>query len=128
MIILDITPVPKPRQTRADKWKKRPSVLRYRAFADELRLKLPRDVNLNWSSIHFVLPMPKSWSKKEKAKMDSTPHTQTPDLDNLLKALLDAHHADDSGVHALTMVRKSWGKKGYIQIENWRNGQYLKKD
>ena len=121
MILLDITPVPKPRQTRADKWKQRPSVLRYRAFADELRLKLPRDVNLNWSSIHFNLPMPKSWSKKKKAEMDCTPHTQKPDIDNLLKALLDAHYADDSGIHALTMIRKSWSKTGYIKIENWQN-------
>jgi len=32
-----ITPVPKPRQTRSDKWKQRPCVMRYRAFADEVR-------------------------------------------------------------------------------------------
>lgn len=34
-----ITPVPKPRQTQADKWKQRPAVMRYRAFADEAPLK-----------------------------------------------------------------------------------------
>ncbi len=32
--------VGKPRMTQRDKWKKRPCVLRYRAFADELRLKV----------------------------------------------------------------------------------------
>ena len=31
----DITPVPKPRQTQRDKWKRRDVVMRYRAFADE---------------------------------------------------------------------------------------------
>ena len=39
-MIYDITPCPKPRQTQSDKWKKRPPVLRYRAFADEVRLKI----------------------------------------------------------------------------------------
>ncbi|MBC8923069.1 RusA family crossover junction endodeoxyribonuclease, partial [Escherichia coli] len=33
-----ITPLGKPRMTRADKWKQRPPVLRYRVFCDEVRL------------------------------------------------------------------------------------------
>lgn len=32
MKIYDITPIGKPRMTRADKWKQRPAVMRYRAF------------------------------------------------------------------------------------------------
>jgi Holliday junction resolvase RusA-like endonuclease len=115
-IILDINPVPKPRQTRADKWKQRPSVLRYRAFADELRLKLPRDFDFNGKSIVFTLEMPKSWSKKKKAQMDATPHEQTPDLDNLLKALLDAHMSDDSCISLIGRLEKVWGYQGSIRI------------
>ena len=34
MKIYDITPIGKPRMTRADKWKQRPAVMRYRAFCD----------------------------------------------------------------------------------------------
>ena len=34
---IDITPVAKPRQTRSDVWKKRPCVVKYRQFADDLR-------------------------------------------------------------------------------------------
>lgn len=117
MIKLDITPVPKPRQTRSDKWNKRPSVLRYRAFADEIKLKLPRDHDFNNNTIVFLLPMPKSWSKKKKDKMHHTPHTQTPDLDNLLKSLLDAHMSDDSGVHSLTYIRKIWSYTGEVWIK-----------
>ncbi|RKZ82922.1 MAG: RusA family crossover junction endodeoxyribonuclease [Gammaproteobacteria bacterium] len=117
LIKLDITPVPKPRQTRADKWKKRPSVLRYRAFADEIRLNLPRDLDFNNSTIVFLLPMPKSWSKKKKGAMNHSPHTQKPDLDNLIKALLDAHLSDDSGIHSLRYVRKIWAYTGEIWIE-----------
>lgn len=114
--ILDITPVPKPRMTRADKWKKRDSVLRYRAFADEIRLKLPRDFDLNGKSIEFTMAMPKSWSKKKKVSLDGTPHRQTPDLDNLIKALLDAHMSDDSGIWCLGMVSKIWGYTGQLRL------------
>ncbi|HGV3500426.1 TPA: RusA family crossover junction endodeoxyribonuclease, partial [Klebsiella michiganensis] len=39
MKIYDITPIGKTRMTRADKWKQRDVVLRYRAFCDEVRLK-----------------------------------------------------------------------------------------
>lgn len=115
--ILDITPVPKPRQTRADKWKQRPAVLRYRAFADELRLKLDRDFDFNGCDIEFGIPMPKSWSKKKKYQMDGEAHTQKPDLDNLLKALLDAHMGDDAGVHTLNRLTKVWSDHGYIGID-----------
>ncbi|HHE6457291.1 TPA: RusA family crossover junction endodeoxyribonuclease, partial [Proteus mirabilis] len=34
MKVFNIEPVPKPRMTQADKWKKRPPVLKYFAFKD----------------------------------------------------------------------------------------------
>lgn len=117
---LDITPVPKPRQTRADKWKKRPAVLRYRAFADEIRYKVGT-MDLNHTSITFGLPMPASWSQKKKEAMKDQPHTQRPDISNLLKALEDAIYAtseaDDCEIHSLDKVHKRWSDKGYILIE-----------
>jgi hypothetical protein len=102
--------------TQRDRWAKRPSVLRYWAFCEELRLKLPRDFDFNHCSITFGIPMPKSWSKKKKLEMDSQPHTQTPDLDNLIKSLLDAHLKDDSGIHALQKVNKVWTREGLIRV------------
>ena len=109
-----ITPVPKPRQTRSDKWKKRPGVLRYRAFADECRLRIKDD--LDGKHIIFWMPMPKSWSKKKKYKMVSTPHQQRPDIDNLCKSLLDAMYGDDSHVHDIR-ITKLWGfSDGGIEI------------
>jgi Holliday junction resolvase RusA-like endonuclease len=116
-ILLDITPVPKPRQTRSDKWKKRPSVMRYRAFADEVRLRLPSDFDLNYTGIQFCLPMPKSWNDEKRQEMDGKPHTQVPDLSNLLKALEDAVYADDSTIHTYEKLTKIWGKHGSISIE-----------
>ena len=38
-VVYPITPVPKPRMTRRDRWAKRPCVLRYWAFKDEVRLR-----------------------------------------------------------------------------------------
>ena len=115
MIKLDITPVPKPRQTQSDKWKKRPPVLRYRAFADEVRLKMPKDYDMNYKRVTFYMPMPKSWTKKKREEMDMHGHQQKPDVDNLCKALLDAMYADDSYVFSISVL-KLWAEKGAIHI------------
>lgn len=128
-MIIEIDPLPKPRQTQRDRWihtKKNLSpsdqkhlnrILRYRAFADELRCKC----NLlgyklqDELSISFTIAMPKSWSKKKKAEMDGKPHQQTPDLDNLCKSFQDVLAADDSHVHRIS-ANKVWGYEGLIHI------------
>lgn len=110
-----ITPVPKPRMTQRDKWKKRPAVMRYLAFADEVRLY---GVQVPESGYHitFVLPMPKSWSKRKKDEMNGKPHQQKPDLDNILKALLDAVFEDDCMVWD-GRATKIWGECGEIIVD-----------
>lgn len=110
----DITPCPKPRQTRSDKWKKRPAVVRYRKFCDQIRAA---GVQLhNGSMIFFRIPMPKSWSKKKRSEMAGKPHQQKPDLDNLIKALIDAVHAEDSHIWHLQCCMKIWSDEGSILI------------
>jgi len=111
---LAIDPVAKPRMVRSDRWAKRPAVLRYWAFADELRLKykkeLPESVELK-----FYLPMPDSWSEKKKALMNGKPHKQKPDLDNLEKALLDSLNKQDSNIYRIH-ASKWYSYKGAIEI------------
>ena len=116
MTAYPIAPVPKPRMTQADRWKQRPAVLRYRAFADEVRI---RNVQLpcEGATIRFILPMPPSWSKKKRLEMNGKPHTQRPDLSNLLKALEDACHVDDAHIHHYAGLSKVWGTEGGIEIE-----------
>ena len=114
-MIYPITPVPKPRQTQSDKWKQRPSVMRYRAFADEVRLrrvKLPEES----ARVVFHIPMPKSWSKKKKDFHNHRPHLQKPDVDNLFKALADAIYSDDSHIWDVR-ITKLWSETGMIEIE-----------
>lgn len=40
--------------------------------------------------IEFRIPIPQSYSKKKKDELEWTPHNKKPDLDNLVKAVLDA--------------------------------------
>lgn len=112
----NITPLGKPRMTQRDKWASRPAVLRYRVFCDECRLA---EIMLGefGASVTFVLPMPKSWSAKKRQAMDGKPHQQKPDIDNLLKALLDALFDDDSRIWNISAT-KIWGQAGHIIVTN----------
>lgn len=112
-MIYPIMPIPKPRMTRSDKWKKRPCVMAYRAFKDEIRASgLTLD---DRSRIIFWLPMPDSWSKKRKALYYGKPHQQRPDLDNLYKAVLDSLYGEDSHIWC-AQIEKRWGFNGAIEI------------
>lgn len=118
MPFYDILPVPAPRMTQSDKWKKRPCVLRYFAFRDEVRLKgvqVP-----NESLVVFQLPMPESWSKKKKEAMCGKYHMQKSDVDNLLKGLLDAVYDDDAHISNLHLI-KIWSDTAGIYVESLRD-------
>lgn len=116
-IKIPITPMPKPRMTRADAWKKRPVVQKYWAYKDELCLWCnEKDLTLGKTLIvQFDLPMPKSWSKKKKAEMLGQTHEARPDTDNLMKALKDCLLTEDSQVHT-ELGRKRWSDHGAIRI------------
>jgi Holliday junction resolvase RusA-like endonuclease len=102
--------------TQADKWKKRPAVLRYRAFCDECRLRM-QGIVLDGARIIFHVPMPESWSKKKKVRMNTRPHRCRPDLDNFCKGIFDALNAEDSHI-ADVCLSKRWAYQGGIEIEH----------
>jgi len=113
---IKIDPVAKPRQTQRDKWAERPVVMRYRAFCDELRLKLKKWDVPGAMRLTFGVPMPKSWPKYKKKEMDGKPHQRRPDVDNFTKAFLDALTEEDSFVWH-TDVKKLNSREGYIKVE-----------
>lgn len=115
-MIYTITPIPKPRMTRADRWRKRPCVLKYFAFKDRTR-ELGIIIPECYTHIVFGLPMPKSWSKKKRKEMCGKPHQQRPDKDNLEKALLDAVYDEDCRVWD-SRTTKLWAEEGYIKVED----------
>lgn len=113
-MLYNIDPTPKPRMTQADRWRKRPCVLRYFDFKDKCR-----DTGLTFPNygahLTFHVPMPKSWSKKKRKAMVNTPHQQRPDVDNYLKATMDAVLDEDSGVYDVR-ASKYWAETGAIEI------------
>ena len=115
---VEVTPAPKPRMTQSDRWKKRPAVVRYYQYKDDLVFEalaqgfvLSDEVELD-----FYLPMPKSWSKKKQAEMNGKPHQAKPDIDNLAKAVMDALLGEDSHVWSLR-ARKFWSSQGSLIIK-----------
>lgn len=117
IVFIPVAPVPKPRMTKSDRWKKRPPVTRYWQFKDDLREVIKGDLEPRFSII-FRVPMPKSWSKKEKALMDGKPHQAKPDVDNYLKAFMDAMCVDDSYVYD-ARAQKYWATTGSIELEEY---------
>lgn len=118
MIELPITPVPKPRMTRADRWKQRECVIRYWEFKDNIQSEF-HDNNYTFpvpAHVIFLMPIPQSWSQKKQQKMLGQPHLQRPDKDNLEKAILDALFEEDSHVWD-GRVSKFWSRTGKILIK-----------
>lgn len=114
-MIIKITPMGAPRQTQRDKWQRRPVIVRYHAYRDELNLQLPGyELGLSVNLI-FHIEMPKSWSKKRRAESIDTLHDQKPDIDNLAKGFMDAFHSEDKHV-AILRAEKYWADEGSIEI------------
>lgn len=124
-IELDVVPISAPRQTRRDIWRPSPHVIRYRAFRDQVRAQLRRRLNQFPTSIDltFVVPMPASWSRKKHGAMLGRPHQQKPDIDNLVKALLDSAMDEDESVWQVH-ARKIWGVKGSITLKGLDSDLY----
>jgi Holliday junction resolvase RusA-like endonuclease len=107
-----ITPVGKPRQTRFTDRKNR-ALVKYRAFRDQVRL---RGVQIPDSAlVVFLMPMPASWSQTKKLGTLYTPHRSKPDVDNMLKALMDSVLKDDRHIWDIHPV-KIWAAAGGIVV------------
>ena len=104
--------------TKSDRWKKRPAVMRYWDYKDEVKAakaRLPK----SGCQVIFFMPMPKSWSEQKKLIWELQAHQQRPDVDNLLKGLMDAVYGEDAGVWDVH-VTKLWGREGKIIIREDR--------
>jgi Holliday junction resolvase RusA-like endonuclease len=111
IFIFDVVPVGAVRMTQSDRWKtnpthpdpnkrQRPEVMRYFQFKNYVK---EQATELNYSlgdtlEIVFCVPMPKSWSEKKKEKMNKHPVKTRPDVDNYIKAFMDALCVEDGNV------------------------------
>ena len=112
----NIKPVPKPRMTRSDVWRKRPSVVRYREYKDELKRQAVNFSLPESFTVTFGIQVPDSYSTKKKELSIGRPHQLKPDIDNLLKGLMDCFLEEDCKVWKVT-AKKIWARKGFIHIE-----------
>lgn len=114
--MISIIPMGAPRQTNRDRWKGRPVVLRYHAFRDELRLKYKKDLPLSLQLV-FYMPIPASYSQKKRQDLLNQPHNEKPDIDNLVKAVLDTLAPEDKTVWRV-YAEKYWSDTPGIEIEH----------
>jgi len=108
-----INPMSAPRMNKSDAWKKRPVVLKYRAYKDKLK-ELNAECPVGCHII-FNIPMSKSWSDKKKHLLDGEPHIQRPDIDNLLKGYFDSLFEEDCYIWKIS-AEKRWAFIGSIVI------------
>lgn len=70
-------------------------------------------------TVQFNIPMPKSWSIKKREKMKGRPHSQVPDLDNLVKGIKDSlngkAYKDDRHITDLSACKR-WAEVGSFRI------------
>lgn len=120
MFICHLLPIGKPRQTRSDKWKQRPCVIRYRSFADQLRAEAAKQNFTIVNGLHylFLIPMPISWSDREKAIKNKTWCDQKPDIDNIIKAIFDSLCKEDKAIAWIGSAKKVWSQRPGILISN----------
>ena len=119
VITINVPPCSKPRMTRADKWKKRPSVVKFFAFRDAIKQSSVHNIALESFDIEFYIEMPKSWSKKKKSLHNGAPHKQRPDLDNYIKAWCDSVFEEDSVVWRFKATKRWTDKPGHIKLSTF---------
>lgn len=110
-------PIGKPRQTRSDKWKERPAVMKYRAWADKARENAPPlPGQPDRLDLIAFFTIPASYSKRRREGLRGMPHRVKPDVDNVVKAVMDALVEKDQCVHELR-AKKRWDDGNGPRIE-----------
>lgn len=109
---------------------------KYRKFKEDIKIYL-QDKELKYIEgaikleVEFYMPIPKSYSKKQKVDMEGSWHIKRPDTDNLMKAVKDGLegkiYADDSRV-AHEIGKKIYSRNPRIEVkyQHIKNPNYLK--
>ena len=131
VLVVHGDPVAKPRMTRRDKWAKRTCVVKYREWCSRVRALADGNIpnaadiqRLDW--IAYFEPAA-SWPKKRRREAMGQQHRQTPDRDNIDKAVLDAlfpkkqnTKTNNDSMIARGMLEKYWDWEPRIVIRIYR--------
>ena len=107
------TPIGKPRMTQRDRWKQRPIVLKYYEKKDQL-IETVGEIQSQRLRLIFLFEPPKSWSRKRREAALQNPKTTRPDVDNLVKAVLDSLYKEDSVVYEIQAIKLWWSYSATI--------------
>jgi len=121
--IIPMDPFPAPRMSRRDRFRPSPSAQRFYGNRDEMRAHLS---TLGISELppamgfSFHIPVSKSWSNAKKELHIGGMHQMKPDLDNLIKAVLDSitygKGRDDAHLGSILFAQKVWATEGAGRI------------
>ncbi len=103
---------------------------KYNAYKQEVRYWCEKNqfiVPAGDFAMWFYIPFPKSWRRKKRLEMAGKPHMNTPDLDNLIKAIFDSvmprrnrlagqKGSDDRRIH-MYVAGKIWVPPGEERID-----------
>jgi len=130
-IRIDVPPMGAVRMTKSDTWKTDPNhpnplkrqrdcVRRYFEFKRRILEASNNSGFILDNSIYviFYLPMPKSWSEKKKKQYLGKPHKSRPDLDNLIKAVMDSLRKEDGDIYRIC-AEKRYDYAGYILLKSF---------
>lgn len=117
--IFDIVPMGAVRMSQSDRWKTNPNhqdvnkrqrseVTRYFSFKNELQrqAKILDYTIYNTLEIVFCVPMPNSWSQKKRNQLKGHPVKTAPDIDNYVKAFMDALLINDGHIWKVTAEKR----------------------
>lgn len=109
-------PMGAPRQTRADKWLRRPCVLRYREFRDKIKAATNGVMKEPLGMVVIAyLTIPRSIRGAKREAMLGTVHRVKPDADNIYKAVSDAIIENDQRI-CLQVCFKGWADEPRIEL------------
>lgn len=126
--LFDVIPMGAPRLTQSDRWKTNPNhidplkrqrkvVMNYFNFKDTLSFQAKQmqfELGKTLDAL-YLIPMPDSWSKKKKERMNAMPCEVQPDTDNITKAIKDTFRKNDSDIW-YEKAEKRWSYRGSIII------------
>lgn len=114
-------PSPRPRFRKAGKFVQTYMPTIYTEHKEYIQRQMPKlliekPIKLE---IFFYIPMAKSWTKKKKTSLLDKPHNIKPDVDNLLKTVMDAANdhiwIDDGQVYEI-VTKKTFSSEAKIMI------------
>ncbi len=109
--LFDVIPMGAVRMSSSDRWKVNPNhkdprkrqrepVTRYFAFKDRLKTQ-SQELGFQLGElldIVFFVPMPDAWSEKKKQRSIGLPCKVRPDVDNMVKGVMDCLKSEDGDV------------------------------